>query len=182
MPVKFHQSRPIPDGATIKQARIVRRVSGWYVMLTLQWDVSVPTLMPHGEGIGIDVGLTNFLATSNGLLVKRQRFFKDAERKLKLLKQRVCSKKLGSNNWRKAQKKVAKLHEYVANSRKDWHRKLSHQICQNVGMIFVEDLNLIGHSWAMGKHCLDASWGQLFTIKRAKKFEIWRVLSKGKRS
>jgi putative transposase len=32
--VKFHQSRTIPDGATIKQARIVRRVSGWYVMLT----------------------------------------------------------------------------------------------------------------------------------------------------
>jgi putative transposase len=180
--VKLHQSRTIPDGATIKQARIVRRVSGWYVMLTLQWDVSVPTLMPHGEGIGIDVGLTNFLATSNGLLVKRQRFFKDAERKLKLLQQRVCRKKLGSNNWRKAQKKVAKLHEYVANSRKDWHRKLSHQICQNVGMIFVEDLNLIGHSWAMGKHCLDASWGQFFTIKRANLFEIWRVLSKGKRS
>jgi len=162
--VKFHQSRTIPDGATIKQARIVRRVSGWYVMLTLQWDVSVPNLMPHGEGIGIDVGLTNFLATSNGLLVKRQRFFKDAERKLKLLQKRVCRKKLGSNNWRKAQKKVAKLHEYVANSRKDWHRKLSHQICQNVGMIFVEDLNLIGPSWAtLGKHCLDASWGQFFT-------------------
>ncbi len=39
VPVKFHQSRPIPDGATIKQARVVRRVSGWYVMLTLQWDV-----------------------------------------------------------------------------------------------------------------------------------------------
>jgi len=71
-------------------------------MLTLQWDVSVPDLMPHGEGIGIDVGLTNFLATSNGLLVKRQRFFKDAERKLKLLQQRVCRKKLGSNNWRRA--------------------------------------------------------------------------------
>ncbi|MEG4105573.1 transposase [Microcoleus sp. S13_C5] len=163
--VKFHQSRTIPDAATIKQARIVRRVSGWYVMLTLQWDVSAPNPMPHGEGIGIDVGLTNFIATSNGLLVKRQRFLKDAERKLKLLQQRVGRKKLGSNNWRKAQKKVAKLHQYVANSRKDWHRKLSHQICQDVGMIFVEDLNLIGLSRAMlGKHCLDASWGQFFTI------------------
>jgi len=163
--VKFHQSRPIPDSATIKQARIVRRVSGWYVMLTLQWDLSVPSVMPHGKGIGIDVGLTNFLATSNGLLVKRQKFFVDAERKLKLLQQSVSRKKLGSNNWRKAQKKVAKLHEYVANCRKDWHRKLSHQICKDVGMIFVENLNLIGPSRAMlGKHCLDASWGQFFTI------------------
>ena len=163
--VKFHQSRPIPDSATIKQARIVRRVSGWYVMLTLQWDLSVPSVMPHGKGIGLDVGLTNFLATSNGLLVKRQKFFVDAERKLKLLQQSVSRKKLGSNNWRKAQKKVAKLHEYVANCRKDWHRKLSHQICKDVGMIFVENLNLIGPSRAMlGKHCLDAGWGQFFTI------------------
>jgi len=163
--VKFYQSRPIPQGATIKQARVIRRASGWYVMLTLQWDVSVPSVMPHGEGIGIDVGLTNFIATSNGLLVKRQKFFVDAERKLKLLQQRVSRKKLGSNNWKKAQKKVAKLHEYVANCRKDWHRKLSHQICKDVGMIFVENLNLVGLSRAMlGKHCLDASWGQFFTI------------------
>ena len=165
MPIKFHQSRPIPDGATIKQARVVRRVSGWYVMLTLQWDVSVPDLMPHGEGIGIDIGLTNFIATSNGLLVKRQKFFIDAERKLKLLQKSVSRKKIGSNNWRKAQKKVALLHEYVTNCRKDWHRKLSHQICKDVGMIFVEDLNLIMLSRGMlGKHCLDASWGQFFTI------------------
>jgi len=163
--VKFHQSRSIPDGARVKQARIVRRVSGWYVMLILQWDVSIPSILPHGEGLGIDVGLTNFIATSNGLLVKRQRFFIDAQRKLKLLQQRVSRKKLGSNNWKKAQKKVAKLHEYIANSRKDWHWKLAHQICQNAGTIFVEDLNLVGLSKAMlGKHCLDAGWGQFFTI------------------
>lgn len=81
--VKFHQSRPIPDGATVKQARIVRRTSGWYVMLTLQWDVSVPSAMPRGEALGIDVGLTNFITTYNGLLVKRQRFFIDAQRKRK---------------------------------------------------------------------------------------------------
>ncbi|MEB3178609.1 MAG: transposase, partial [Nostocaceae cyanobacterium] len=51
-------------------------------------------------------------------------------------------KRIGSNNWNKAQKKVASLHEYVANCRKDWHCKLSHQICDNAGMVFVEDLNL----------------------------------------
>jgi putative transposase len=79
-------------------------------MLTLQWDVSVPSVMPHSEALGVDVGLTNFIATSNGLLVKLQKFFLDAERKLKLLQQRVRRKKLGSNNWKKAQKKVAKLH------------------------------------------------------------------------
>ncbi|MFH7028087.1 MAG: RNA-guided endonuclease InsQ/TnpB family protein [Heteroscytonema crispum UTEX LB 1556] len=163
--VKLRQSRPIPEGCTIKQARVVKRVSGWYVMLTLQWDVSVPQILPHGDMIGVDVGLTNFLATSNRLTVKRPKFFVDAERKLKLLQQRVSRKKLGSNNWRKAQRKVAKLHEYIANRRKDWHWKLAHQLCEGVGAVFVEDLNLNGLARAMlGKHCLDASWGQFFQI------------------
>ncbi|HEY9804451.1 MAG TPA: transposase, partial [Leptolyngbyaceae cyanobacterium] len=144
--VKFRQSREIPDGGVVKQSRVVKRVSGWYVMLTVQWDVSVPQSLPQGEGVGIDVGLTSFIATSHGLSVKRPRFFVDAQRKLKLLQQRVSRKRIGSNNWKKAQKKVAKLHEYVANCRKDWHRKLSHQICDDTGMVFVEDLNLVGLS------------------------------------
>ncbi|MBD2505084.1 RNA-guided endonuclease InsQ/TnpB family protein [Anabaena azotica] len=163
--VKFYQSREIPDGGVVKQARIVKRASGWYVMLTFQWDVSIPQPMPQGEAIGIDVGLTNFIATSNGLTIKRPRFFVDAERKLKLLQQRVSRKRKGSNNWKKAQKKVASLHEYIVNCRKDWHRKLSHQICNNAGMVFVEDLNLVGLSRGiLSKHCLDAAWGQFFNI------------------
>ncbi|UNU27305.1 RNA-guided endonuclease InsQ/TnpB family protein [Microcoleus vaginatus] len=163
--IKFCQSRPIPQGASVKQARVVRRSSGWYIMLTLQWDVSIPDIIPHGNPVGIDVGLTNLLATSNGLLIKRTRFFADAERKLKLLQKRVTRKKIGSNNWKKAQKKVALLHEYVGNCRKDWHRKLSHQICDDAGMVFVEDLNLVElKAGTLGKHCLDAGFGQFFNI------------------
>lgn len=163
--VKLRQSREIADGGVVKLARVARKVSGWYVMLTVQWDVSVPQSLPHGEGVGIDVGLTSFIATSNGFLVKRPRFFVDTERKLKLLQQRVSRKPHGSNNWHKAQKKVARLHEYVANCRSYWHSKLSHQICNDAGMVFVEDLNLIGLSRGMlGKHCLDAGFGQFFNI------------------
>ncbi|MGB3641661.1 MAG: hypothetical protein WBA39_29405 [Rivularia sp. (in: cyanobacteria)] len=84
--VKYRQSRSIPDGGVLKQARVVKRVSGWYVMLTAQWLVNPPQRhllqvgepaqrsglpMPHGEGIGIDVGLTSMVATSSGLMVKR---------------------------------------------------------------------------------------------------------------
>ncbi len=163
--VKLRQSRSIPDSGILKQARVVKRVSGWYVMLTVQWDVNPPQRSPHGEAVGIDVGLTSFLATSNGVLIKRPKFLINAERQLKLLQQRVSRKRFGSNNWRKAQRKVAKFHEYVANCRKDWQRKLSHKLCDNVGMIFVEDLNLIGLSRGMlGKHCLDAGFGQFFNI------------------
>jgi len=159
------KSRPIPEDAKVKQVRIVKRMSGWYAMITLQWDVNVPQPTPHGKALGVDVGLISMVATSSGLLIKRPRFFINAQRKLRLLQQRVSRKRFGSNNWHKAIHKVAKLHEYVANCRKDWHRKLSHQLCEGVGMIFVEDLNLVGLSRGMlGKHCLDAGFGQFFNI------------------
>ena len=163
--VKFRQSRSIPEGGKLKQARIVKRASGWYMMLTVQWDVEVPDIQPHGEPLGIDVGLTSFIAASNGLLVKRPKFFREAERQLKLLQQRVSRKKKGSNNWKKAVAKVAKLHEYVANARKDFHWKVARRLCEQASTIFVEDLNLVGLSRGLlGKHCLDAGFGQFFQI------------------
>jgi hypothetical protein len=50
--VKVRQSRDIPDGGVIKQARVVKRISGWYVMLTVQWDVNPPQPMPSGYACG----------------------------------------------------------------------------------------------------------------------------------
>ena len=163
--VKFRQSRPIPDGAIIKQIRVVKKASGFYAQLNLQWDVSVPSPMPTGEAMGIDVGLTSFVATSNGVLIKRPKFFVDLQSKLKLLQQRVSRKKLGSSNWHKAQAHVSKLHEHIANTRKNFHWAVAHQLCNQAETIFVEDLNLVGLCRAMlGKHCLDAGWGQFFQI------------------
>ena len=163
--VKFRQSRPIPDGATLKQVRIVKRASGFYAMLTLQWAVEVPDILPHGEAIGIDVGISHFAAVSNGKLFPNPRPFKKLERKLKLLQQSVSRKVKGSNNRKKAQAKVSKLHERIANVRKNYHWELAHNLCDWAGTIFVEDLNLKGLARGfLGKHCLDAGWGQFFQI------------------
>jgi putative transposase len=159
--VKMRLSRPIPDGFVAKQAQVVKRASGWYVMLTLQADVDVPSIAPNGQPVGIDLGLKSFLATSTGEQIARPRFFVDLQRKLKWLQQRVSRKKLGSNNWRKAQAKVARLHEHIHNARKDFHFKLAHQLCDNAGMVFAEDLNF--KAWAKGmfsKHTLDAGFGE----------------------
>ena len=163
--VKFRTSREIPSDAAIKQARLVKRASGWYVMLTLQWNVDVPQHLPHGEAIGIDVGLLSFVATSNGLTLPRPKFFVDLQRKLKLLQQRVSRKKIRSKNWRKAQTKVQKLHEQISNTRKHFHWQIAHLLCNQAGMLFVEDLNCKGLAAGMlAKHCLDAAWSQFFNI------------------
>jgi putative transposase len=107
------------------------------------------------------VGLEYFLSTSDGLQVKRPKFFVEMQRQLKLLQRRLKRKQIGSNNWRKVQHKVARLYERIANTRKDFHFKTAHQLCDGADVIVVEDLNLIGLSRGMlGKHMLDAGHGQ----------------------
>ncbi len=126
-------------------------------MLTLECDVKVPDVLPHGHPIGIDVGLDTFVATSEGELLDRPRFFVDAQDKLKLLNRDVSRKQLGSKNQQKARHKVARFYEQLANKRKEFHIQVAHHLCDSVGMIFAEELNLKGLAQGMlGKHCLDA--------------------------
>jgi putative transposase len=163
--VEFIKSREIPDGFVVKQARIVRKASGYFLVLSLECDVNVPSPMPHGFPIGIDLGLDQFLATSEGKLVKRPKFLKTEHRKLKLLQRRLKNKKKGSNNRHKLNKKIARLHQRVTDTRKDWQFKLAHDLAKDVGMIFVEDIDF--RVWAKGmfsKHTLDASFGQFVEI------------------
>ena len=158
-------SRPIPDGFTLKQVRIVKKASGYFAMLSLQLDANVPDAMPQGHPVGIDLGLEKFLATSDGELIARPRFFNELHRKLKLLQRRLKHKKKGSKNWRKLNLKIARGNQRIHDNQKDFNFKLAHHIVQNAGRVFVEDLNL--KTWAKGmfsKHRLDARFGQFINI------------------
>jgi putative transposase len=159
--VRVRWSREIPQLFQVKQARIVRKASGYFVMLSLQADVDVPDVMAQGHPVGIDVGLDYFLCTSDGEQVKRPRFFNELHRKLKLLQRRLKTKQKGSNNWLKLQKKIGRVHQRIADTRKDWHFKLAHHLCNGAGMVFVEDLDFrIVAKGMLGKHTLDAGLGQ----------------------
>jgi putative transposase len=159
--VKVRWSREIPELFQVKQARIVRKASGYFVLLSLQAELDIPDPMPHGHPVGIDVGLEYFLSTSEGEQVRRPRFFNALHRKLQLLQRRLKTKRKGSANWLKLQKKMARVHQRIADTRKDWHFKLAHHLCDSAGMIFVEDLDFrILAQGMLGKHTLDAGLGQ----------------------
>ena len=72
--VRLRLSRPVPEPFAIKQVRVIRKPSGYYVNLSLQADVDVPELQPSGQPLGIDLGLDRFLATSDGELIDRRAF------------------------------------------------------------------------------------------------------------
>jgi putative transposase len=139
--VKLKLSRPIPDGFIIKQARVVRNASGYFVQLSLQLDVNVPDVPFHGHPLGIDICLESFLATSDSQLIPRPKFFNLLHRKLKLRQRRLKVKKLGSNNRNKLNSKIARLHQKISDTRKDFHFKTAYSLCKNAGAIFVEDID-----------------------------------------
>ncbi len=163
--VKWRMSRPIPEGFVPKQARIVRKASGYFLMLSLKLDVTVPNPLPHGHPRGVDLGYDKFVATSDGEEIRRPRFLKTLQYKLKLLSRRLRNKQKGSHNRHKLNQKIARLHQRISDTRKDWHFKLAHHLCDGAGMIFVEDINFV--SWQRGmlsKHSADAGFGQFVNI------------------
>ena len=163
--IKFRKSRDIPDGFKIKQIQIIKKASGYYANLMIELDVKVVLPTPHGHAVGIDVGIKSMLATSDGLILPRPKFLDKALRKIKLLQRKLKQKTIGSNKWKKLQHRIALLHEAVANRRKDYHFQLAYQLCEDVGMIFVEDINF--GSWSKGLFCkqsLDMGLGQFFNI------------------
>lgn len=163
--VTINLHRPIPDGFVLKQVKVVKKASGWYAMVVCQADVNVPSPVPCGSAIGIDLGLETFIATSTGELIARPRFFVELQSKLRWLQRKLRNKKKGSKNMRKAQLKVARLHERLSCTRKNFHYQVAHHLCDEVGMVFAEDLNLKAMSRGMlGKHTLDAGFGGFLEI------------------
>jgi putative transposase len=160
--VVINLHRPIPEGFTVKQVRVVSRCRNtqWYVVITISTEVSVPDAPVYGRAIGIDLGLEKFLTTSDGSTVERPKFLKSRLRKLKLLQRRAARKNKRSQNWEKAQIKVARLHHHIGNTRKNFHLQTAHSLCDSAQTIFAEDLNTVGLNRGMlRKECVDASFG-----------------------
>ena len=117
-----------------------------------------PELTTEGKAVGIDVGLTHFAITSDGLKYDNPKFLNKHERNLKRKQQQLCRKEKGSKNRNKARKKVARVHRKITNSREDFLHKLSRRIVDENQVIVVENLNVKG---MMKNHCLAKAIGQV---------------------
>jgi putative transposase len=159
--LRIKHSRDYPTGFEAKQARIVKKATGYYLMIAFQSQESCPDAPIGKVSLGLDAGIESFVATDRGELVKAPKFLLQAQSKLKLLQRCLKHKIKGSHNWLNLQKKIAKLHEKVANTRRDWHFKLANYLCDLTDNVFVEDINFI--SWSRGivrKQSLDSGIGQ----------------------
>ena len=159
--VKVRLSREIPEGAVIKSLTVKQTVSGWYACLAV--DVA-PQLLPASDlAVGIDVGIENYAALSDGTMIQNPRHYECGQAELRRAQRRVARRKKGSNRRRKAGVLLQKVHERIANRRSDFLHKQTTALVQKFGTIVIENLNVKGLAGGiLAKQVNDASWGTFF--------------------
>lgn len=170
--VKLILHRPIPDGFTIKTCTVAHKADGWYVTLSL-CDDTVPTVSPNidaSKAIGIDMGLKDFLVTSQNEIVPIPQFARKSEKRRKLLNKRLSRKRAkGTKRRHKAGKQLSKHYQKVARQRRDFHFKTAKWLLDKYDIIAHEDLNIKGLAKTrLSKSILDAGWGEFIDIVKVK--------------
>ena len=174
--VQINLHRPIPEGFVVKQVRVCKKAMGWFAVVAVESDFELPSPIPHGHAIGVDVGLLSYIATSDGYTEPRPKFFKTAYSRLKVLQKRLSRKmrdpaslsgakershQKRGKNYEKARIKVAKQHNHIAFKRTDYQFKLAHKLCDMADTIYVEDCDFrIMAKGILGKHTIDAAFGK----------------------
>jgi len=148
-----------PLEGQFKFARIVLRPSGWYLQCVCETE---PAPLPRRENaIGLDVGIRYLVADSNGQIIDNPKHAKKSAKKLARAQRKLAKCKKGSHRRKKAKHLVARIHERIANQRKDTLHKASHHYVKDYQTIAIEDLKPAN---MVRNHCLafsiaDASWG-----------------------
>ncbi len=136
---------------SIKSCTISRSADRWFI--SFRFDVQRPGSISDSI-VGVDLGVKNLATLSTGEVVAGAKSYKKYAAKLSRMQWLNRHQVIGSNNWKKAQIEIARLHKKIANIRSDALHKLTTLLAKNHGTVVIEDLNVSG---MMALHKLAAS-------------------------
>lgn len=172
--IKYYENKPFEG--IIRRATISKTPTNkYYISILIDNGIELPqkkAIKPEIT-IGIDLGLTSFIATSKGLKIDNPKFLKKDLSHLKFLQRQASKKVKGSKNRKKANLKIAKCHERITNERNNFLHHLSKQLVNNHDTIAVETLNIAGmvKNHNLAQAISDVSWAEF--IRQVKYKAEW---------
>lgn len=130
----------------IRSATLSKTKSGNFFLSILieMEDTELEKFEHTNEQVGIDLGVKDFVITSDGEVFENKHFFKKEEKQIKKLQRQLSKKVKGSNNRKKAQIRIAKLFERITNKKNAYIHYVANELLSYFDTIFMEDLNVQG--------------------------------------
>jgi putative transposase len=134
----------------------------YFVSLLIETNKNKPNKKPidNATSVGLDMGIKDFVITSNNRKYKNHGFLKQSLRQLRIEQRSLVRKQKGSNRYDKQKRKLALLHEHIANQRKDYLHKISKELIDAYDTICLEDLavsNMV-QNHNLARSISDVSW------------------------
>ncbi|MDJ0597948.1 MAG: RNA-guided endonuclease TnpB family protein [Crocosphaera sp.] len=179
-PLNIVWSRFLPQDSKPSTVTVKLDPSGrWFVSILVK-DPTIKPLPKTGKQVGIDVGVTSLITTSNSEKITNPKHWNRLHKKLRRKQKALSRKTKDSNNYYKARLEVARVHAQIKDARTDFLHKLTTKLVQENDLIAVEDLaikNMVKkrcdpapsngarerapRHHKLAKSISDASWGEL---------------------
>lgn len=171
--VRWHR----PLAGKIKTVRIIHQAGHWSVSFTCEVPLPEP-LSKTGRAVGLDMGITALITTSEGEKVDHPQWYQASQATLRLKQRRLARAKKGSQNRQKKLLAVQRQHEKVVNQRTDFLNKLAFRLVQRCDQIALEKLRIrnMVRNHRLSKHILDSGWGYFKTHLMLKAVSAGREL------